>query len=207
MPTNTTLCGWTTATWWCPTTAGCFAGTIPGCPICLRDCKSPKRMRWACTQCSARSAVLGSQDNGTSHQTRLHQARVLDGDGFDCFFSGNTTDTLYASAYYGLLYRSTNGGRTMTQIAGYFGGTGFRQRSGGMAHAVSTAPGRSWTHCDAKKSLHHSDDGGDSWTSWSEMGDVRSTALALSSSDPEVGAAGQEQHLVRPAWTWRVRPG
>ena len=50
MPTNTTCSGWTTATWWCPTTAGCFAGTIQGCPICLRVCKSPKRMRWACTQ-------------------------------------------------------------------------------------------------------------------------------------------------------------
>ena len=68
--------------------------------------------------------VLGTQDNGTSLQTPLHQARVLDGDGFDCFFSGNTTDTLYASAYYGLLYRSVNGGRTMSQVANYFGGTG-----------------------------------------------------------------------------------
>ena len=83
--------------------------------------------------------VLGSQDNGTSLQTPLHQARVLDGDGFDCFFSGNTTDTLYASAYYGLLYRSVNGDgpclRSPTISADPVPSTKW-----GVAHAVSTHP-------------------------------------------------------------------
>ena len=48
--TNTTFFGWTTATWWCPTTEVCSGGTNQGYPICLRDCKSPKRMRSTCTQ-------------------------------------------------------------------------------------------------------------------------------------------------------------
>ena len=139
--------------------------------------------------------VLGSQDNGTSLQTPLHQARVLDGDGFDCFFSGSTMDTLYASAYYGLLYRSTNGGRTMSQIASYFGETGSVNEVGAWHtpfQAHPAVPGRIVT---AKKSLHHSDDGGETWTSWSGTGEVRSTALALSSSDPDVALLAKNSAL------------
>ncbi|MGB2157597.1 MAG: hypothetical protein ACPHX0_03930 [Flavobacteriales bacterium] len=130
--------------------------------------------------------VLGSQDNGTSLQTPLQRARVLDGDGFDCFFSGNTTDTLYASAYYGLLYRSADGGRTMTQVANYFGETGSVNEVGAWHTPFQPHPAVPGRIVAAKKSLHHSDDGGESWTSWSGTGEVRCTALALSSSDPEV---------------------
>ena len=65
---------------------------------------------------------------------------MLDGDGFDCFFSGNNTDTLYASAYFGLLYRSTNGGRTMTQIAGYSGGLAQPMRLALGTHLFNVTP-------------------------------------------------------------------
>ena len=139
--------------------------------------------------------VLGSQDNGTSLQTPLHQARVLDGDGFDCFFSGNTTDTLYASAYYGLLYRSVNGGRTMSQVANYFGGTGSVNEVGAWHTPFQPHPAVPGRIVVAKKSLHHSDDGGETWTSWSGTGEVRSTALALSSSDPEVALLAKNHTL------------
>ena len=139
--------------------------------------------------------VLGSQDNGTSLQTPLQQARVLDGDGFDCFFSGNTTDTLYASAYYGLLYRSTDGGRTMTQVANYFGGTGSVNEVGAWHTPFQPHPAVPGRIVAAKKSLHHSDDGGESWTSWSGTGEVRCTALALSSSDPEVALLAKNSTL------------
>ena len=139
--------------------------------------------------------MFGSQDNGTSHQSPLHQARVLDGDGFDCFFTGNSTDTLYASAYYGLLYRSTNGGRTMTQIAGYFGGTGTVDEVGAWHTPFQRHPGVPGRIVTAKKSLHFSDDGGDSWTTWSEMGNVRSTALALSATNPDLALVAKNNVL------------
>ena len=139
--------------------------------------------------------LFGSQDNGTSHQSPLHQARVLDGDGFDCFFSGINTDTLYASAYFGLLYRSTNGGRTMTQIAGYSGGIGTADEVGAWHTPFQRHPGVPGRIVTAKKSLHYSDDGGDSWTTWSGMGDVRSTALALSPSNPELALVAKNNML------------
>ena len=192
-PTNTTSCGWTTATWWCPTTAGCSVGTIQGCPICLRVCKSPRRMRWACTQPSLQ-LMLGSQDNGTSHQTPLHQARVLDGDGFDCFFNGNTTDTLYASAYYGLLYRSTDGGRTMTQVASYFGGQDPSTKWGHGTRRFNRTR-RAWTDRNSQEIIALFRRRRESWTTWSGTGDVRSTALALSSSDPEVALLAKNNVL------------
>ena len=140
-------------------------------------------------------SLYWTQDNGTSHQTPLHQARVLDGDGFDCFFSGNTTDTLYASAYYGLLYRSTDGGRTMTQVASYFGGTGSVNEVGAWHTPFQPHPAVPGRIVAAKKSMHHSDDGGESWTSWSGTGEVRCTALALSSSDPEVALLAKNSTL------------
>ena len=139
--------------------------------------------------------MLGSQDNGTTLQTPLHQARVLDGDGFDCFFSGNTPDTLFASAYYGLLYRSADGGRTMGQVVSYFGGTGTVNELGAWHTPFQTHPAVPGRIVVAKKSLHHSDDGGDSWTSWTGTGEVRSTALALSSSDPELALLAKNNTL------------
>ena len=139
--------------------------------------------------------MLGSQDNGTSLQTPLHQVRVLDGDGFDCFYGGNTTDTLFASAYYGLLYSSTDGGRTMGQVASYSGGTGTVNEVGAWHTPFLMHPAVPGRIVVAKKSLHHSDDGGNSWTSWSGTGEVRSTALALSAYDPELALLAKNNTL------------
>ena len=70
----------------------------------------------------------------------------------------------------------------MTQIAGYFGGTGTVDEVGAWHTPFQRHPGVPGRIVTAKKSLHFSDDGGDSWTTWSEMGNVRSTALALSAT-------------------------
>lgn len=129
--------------------------------------------------------ILGAQDNGTALQSPLQRSRILDGDGFDCFFSGASTDTVFASAYYGLLYRSADGGRTMTQVANYFGGTGSANEVGAWHTPFQLHPNVPGRIVAAKKSLHYSDDAGDTWTTWSGTGDVRSTALALSPSNPE----------------------
>ena len=139
--------------------------------------------------------MFGTQDNGTSHQSPLLQARVLDGDGFDCFFSGSSADTLYASAYYGLLYRSTDGGRTMTQIANYLGGTGSVDEVGAWHTPFQHHPGVPGRIVAAKKSVHFSDDGGDSWTTWSGIGNVRSSAMALSASNPELALVAKNSVL------------
>ena len=129
-------------------------GRFWGVRSVCRDCKSPRRMRWACTMHNQVSCCWAPKTTARRIQTPLQQARVLDGDGFDCFFSGNTTDTLYASAYYGLLYRSTDGGRTMTQVANYFGGTGTVNEVGAWHTPFQPHPAVPGRIVAAKKSLH-----------------------------------------------------
>lgn len=128
--------------------------------------------------------LVGTQDNGTTLVQPDFEARVLDGDGFHAFFDSEVDGRLYASSYYGLLYRSDDGGRTMTNIANYFQAGGPNE-VGAWQTPFQHHPAVSGRIVAAKKSLHFSDDGGNTWTSWGGMGTVRSTALALSPKDPE----------------------
>ena len=68
--------------------------------------------------------IVGTQDNGTNLLKPDVEAGILDGDGFEGFFIVDVEGRLYASAYYGLLYRSDDGGRTMTNIATYLQSSG-----------------------------------------------------------------------------------
>ena len=68
--------------------------------------------------------LVGTQDNGTNLMKPNVDARILDGDGFEGFFDPTIPSRLYASAYYGLLYRSDDGGRTLTNIANYYQSSG-----------------------------------------------------------------------------------
>ena len=83
----------------------------------------------------------------------------------------------------------------MGQVASYFGGTGTVNEVGAWHTPFQTHPAVPGRIVVAKKSLHYSDDGGDSWTSWSGTGEVRSTALALSSSDPELALLAKNNAL------------
>ncbi len=128
--------------------------------------------------------LLGTQDNGTMLSTETYDARILDGDGMQCFFDPNTSGRLYASAYYGMLYRSDDGGRTMNNIATYFFSGGPNEigawETPFMPHPA--VPGRIVA---AKKSIHTSDDGGLTWSSLGGLGNVRSTVLTLSNTNPD----------------------
>ena len=128
--------------------------------------------------------MVGTQDNGTTLIQPDFEARVLDGDGFHAFFDPEVEGRLYASAYYGLLYRSDDGGRTMTNIANYFQAAGPNE-VGAWQTPFQLHPAVPGRIVAAKKSLHFSDDGGNTWTSWGGMGAARSTAMALSALDPE----------------------
>ena len=59
--------------------------------------------------------IVGTQDNGTNLLKPDVEARILDGDGFEGFFDVDVEGRLYASAYYGLLYRSDDGGQNHDQ--------------------------------------------------------------------------------------------
>ena len=112
------------------------------------------------------------------------EARVLDGDGFHAFFDSEVDGRLYASSYYGLLYRSDDGGRTMTNIANYFQAGGPNE-VGAWQTPFQHHPAVSGRIVAAKKSLHFSDDGGTPGRLGEGWAPCRSTALALSSLDPE----------------------
>ena len=142
----------------------------------------------------AKTWILGTQDNGTNLSTPEFEARVLDGDGFHGFFDPNLEGRLYASAYYGMLYRSDDGGRTMTNIANYFQSTG-PSEIGSWQTPFEMHPGVPGRIVAAKKSLHYSDDGGSSWTSVGGMGTVRSTAMALSPSHVDVALVAKNAAL------------
>ncbi|MDP7435202.1 MAG: hypothetical protein QF427_03135, partial [Flavobacteriales bacterium] len=113
--------------------------------------------------------MVGTQDNGTTLIQPDFEARVLDGDGFHAFFDPEVEGRLYASAYYGLLYRSDDGGRTMTNIANYFQAAGPNE-VGAWQTPFQLHPAVPGRIVAAKKSLHFSDDGGNTWTSWGGMG-------------------------------------
>ena len=138
--------------------------------------------------------MIGTQDNGTNLISPQSSARILDGDGFHSMFDPTVSERLYASAYYGLLYRSDDGGRTMTNIANYYQSSGPNEL-GAWQTPFELHPAWPGRIVAAKKSLHWSDDGGESWTSVGGMGGGRSTALALSHLDPEVALVAKNAAL------------
>ncbi len=67
--------------------------------------------------------ISGHQDNGTEMTSDANSWReIYGGDGMQCFIDKTNNATIYASLYYGDLYKSTNGGTTFTGI-----GAGFPQ--------------------------------------------------------------------------------
>ena len=138
--------------------------------------------------------LLGTQDNGTNFLKPEVDARILDGDGFEGFFDADVADRLYASAYYGLLFRSDDGGRTMTGIATYLQSSGPNE-VGAWQTPFQMHPAVAGRIVAAKKSLHFSDDGGNNWTTWGGMGTVRSTGLALTAMDEQAALVAKNDDL------------
>jgi hypothetical protein len=66
----------------------------------------------------ANMLVAGHQDNGTTLTTNGGGlfTEVVGGDGMQCFFDRTSNNNIYASIYYGDLYRSTNGGNSFSYI-------------------------------------------------------------------------------------------
>ncbi len=62
--------------------------------------------------------LVGTQDNGTFMKHEGAWEHVLGGDGFQCAFHGALSEVVYASLYYGQVFRSDDGGNAFQQIAG-----------------------------------------------------------------------------------------
>ncbi len=110
--------------------------------------------------------VSGHQDNGTNMTTNggTSFSEILGGDGMHCFVDGTSNNNVFASIYYGDLYRSTNGGNTFTNIYTVPGGdwvTPWMQDpsvsttlyAGGSGIYRSTNSGTAWSAISASLSI------------------------------------------------------
>ncbi|MBI2969064.1 MAG: hypothetical protein HYY40_14785 [Bacteroidetes bacterium] len=69
-------------------------------------------------------ALVGSQDNGTSLYSGGSWDNVYGGDGMECIIDWSNANIMYASMYYGYLFRSSNGGGNFSDISPSAGGNG-----------------------------------------------------------------------------------
>ena len=65
--------------------------------------------------------IAGTQDNGTFLKHNGQWEHILGGDGFSCAFHHEVEDIVYASLYYGQIFRSDDGGNAFSEIAGNTG--------------------------------------------------------------------------------------
>lgn len=68
------------------------------------------------SQTSEYKIITGNQDNGTFLQTNNEWFEVYGGDGMQCHIDPVNDDTIYASIYYGDIFKSVNGGLTFSSI-------------------------------------------------------------------------------------------
>ena len=110
--------------------------------------------------------VSGHQDNGTNMTTNggTSFSEILGGDGMHCFVDDTSNNNVFASIYYGDLYRSTDGGASFTNIYTVPGGdwvTPWMQDpsvsttllAGGSGVYRSTNSGTSWSAISSSLSI------------------------------------------------------
>ena len=139
--------------------------------------------------------ICGTQDNGTSLYNSDGWQRILDGDGMGCFYHDSDSNTLFMSAYYGLLYRSLDAGRSNTQIANY-SGTGVNE-AGNWLTPWLASPHNPDVIYVGKKSVYRSDDSGLTWSTLGTMSDTKADAIAISVTDPNTILVAKRDELWR----------
>ena len=139
--------------------------------------------------------ICGTQDNGTSLYNADGWQRILDGDGMGCFYHDSDSNTLFMSAYYGLLYRSLDAGRSNTQIANY-SGTGVNEVGNWLTPWLASPHNPDVIYV-GKKSVYRSDDSGVTWSTLGTMSDTKADAIAISVTDPNTILVAKRDELWR----------
>ena len=125
--------------------------------------------------------IAGTQDNGTFLKHDGQWEHVLGGDGFDCAFHSELPDVVYASLYYGQLFRSDDGGNAFQQIAGN-AGTDQNAAGAWLTPWAISAFNPDWIFV-AKDRVYRSSDRGNSWTALGTIPGGECTALGLAAND------------------------
>ena len=125
--------------------------------------------------------IAGTQDNGTYLKHDGQWEHVLGGDGFQCAFHSELQDVIYASLYYGQIFRSDDGGNAFVEVAGNAGQNENGQGAWLTPWEVSEF-NPDWVYM-GKDKVYRSTDRGSTWTPLNTITGGACTALALAPSD------------------------
>lgn len=125
--------------------------------------------------------IVGTQDNGTFMKHDGAWEHVLGGDGFQCAFHGALSEVVYASLYYGQLFRSDDGGNAFQEIAGNAGSD--EDGEGAWLTPWEVSPfNPDWVYM-AKERVYRSTDRGDHWMPLEILPGGACTDLAIAPGD------------------------
>ena len=141
------------------------------------------------------NVLIGTQDNGTFMRNEGQWSHVLDGDGFECHFHPSAPGVMYASLYYGQIFRSDDGGNAFVQIAGNAGAGAHSQ--GAWLTPFVTSPFQPDDLYMGKNTVYHSIDRGENWSMLGNIPGSDITELAISPSDPSTIYAVKERILYK----------
>lgn len=139
--------------------------------------------------------LVGTQDNGTFMKHEGAWEHVLGGDGFQCAFHGALDEVVYASLYYGQLFRSDDGGNAFQEIAGN-AGNGEDSQGDWLTPWEVSRFNPDWIYM-AKERVYRSTNRGNSWTPLSLLPGGPCTDLALAPSDISRLYTAKEYRLYR----------
>ena len=125
--------------------------------------------------------LVGTQDNGTFMKHEGTWEHVLGGDGFQCAFHGALSEVVYASLYYGQVFRSDDGGNAFQQIAGNAGSD--ENQQGAWLTPWEVSPfNPDWVYI-AKDRVYRSTNRGNQWVPLETLPGGKCTDLALAPND------------------------
>lgn len=133
---------------------------------------------------NANQVITGWQDNGSNLRSSTGWRYVLGGDGMECVVDHTNGNIVYATLYYGEIYKSTNAGLSFTNQVVNSGGTGV-DANGGWVTPYIMHPTNASTLIVGKAQLWRTTNGG---TNWADVGGFTGTsqfvALAYAPSNP-----------------------
>jgi len=137
----------------------------------------------------------GSQDNGTGIVNDMVWYDFVGADGMETFIDKNDEDVVYATIQFGGLYKSTNGGITLSGITNPPG-------SGDWVTPLEQDPIALNTLYQGRQQVHKSSDGGASWAAISDFatppsGSNRLQEVTVAPSDNDVIYAAFQRVVYR----------
>lgn len=123
----------------------------------------------------------GAQDNGTKMLTGGTSKQMTGADGMDCHIDPSDSNTLYTSQQYGELRRSTDGGKTFTDIQNNIPG----RPDGAWITPFLIHPNASNILLAGYNKLYYSIDQGDNWTEISPDFISNMTRIAVTTLDDD----------------------